>query len=197
MIAQDTRRNGAPTSTQVDGELQPVGEPVSRPARSPAESNWSQSRWGWLPQFRCRSGPAALSWTETDEQMRTLHLVRRSRRAAVWMTVGIAAVSFVLSFASLRDLASASAWPGWPLWLWPLIIDGLICVGDAGNCFVGALPRSVLELGVCVGGIGYGGVSQRGRQQFSRVAVDGAFAAVDADGLSWAGVRYWETALSE
>jgi hypothetical protein len=42
------------------------------------------------------------------------------------MTVGIAAVSFVLSFASLRDLAAMSAWPGWPSWLWPLIIDGLI-----------------------------------------------------------------------
>ena len=42
------------------------------------------------------------------------------------MTVGIAVVSFVLSFTSLRELAAASAWPGWPSWLWPLIIDGTI-----------------------------------------------------------------------
>ncbi len=42
-----------------------------------------------------------------------LHLVRRSRRYAVWLTAGIATVSFVLSFESLRDLAAMSAWPGW------------------------------------------------------------------------------------
>jgi Protein of unknown function (DUF2637) len=64
--------------------------------------------------------------------MRTLHLVRRSRRAAVWLTLGIATVSFVLSFTSLRELAAISAWPGWPSWLWPLIIDGTIILATAG-----------------------------------------------------------------
>jgi Protein of unknown function (DUF2637) len=64
--------------------------------------------------------------TTTDDDMRTLHLVRTNRTVAVWLTVAIATVSFVLSFTSLRNLAAMSAWPGWPSWLWPLIIDGLI-----------------------------------------------------------------------
>ena len=51
---------------------------------------------------------------------------------AVCLTVGIAAVSFVLSFTSLRDLAALSAWPGWPSWLWPLIIDGTIILATLG-----------------------------------------------------------------
>ncbi|HUO39513.1 MAG TPA: DUF2637 domain-containing protein [Mycobacterium sp.] len=128
MTTLDTRRNGAPISTQADVELHRVGEPSAGPARAPADSGESNSRRGWLRQSWWHTRPAALqlSWNGTDEEMRTLHLVRRSRRAAVWMTVGIAAVSFVLSFASLRDLAAISAWPGWPSWLWPLIIDGLI-----------------------------------------------------------------------
>ena len=61
-----------------------------------------------------------------------LHLVRRSRRYAVWLTAGIATVSFVLSFESLRDLAAMSAWPGWSSWLWPLIIDGTIVLATLG-----------------------------------------------------------------
>ena len=69
---------------------------------------------------------------ETDDEMRTLHLVRQSRRGAVWLTVGIATVSFVLSFTSLRELAAMSAWPGWPSWLWPLIIDGTIILATLG-----------------------------------------------------------------
>ncbi len=61
-----------------------------------------------------------------------LHLVRRSRRYAVWLTAGIATVSFVLSFESLRDLAAMSAWPGWSSYLWPLIIDGTIVLATLG-----------------------------------------------------------------
>ena len=61
-----------------------------------------------------------------------LHLVRRSRRYAVWLTARIATVSFVLSFESLRDLAAMSAWPGWSSYLWPLIIDGTIVLATLG-----------------------------------------------------------------
>ena len=67
-----------------------------------------------------------------EDEWRTLRLVRRSRTAAVWLTVGIATVSFVLSFTSLRNLAAMSAWPGWPSWLWPLILDGLIILATLG-----------------------------------------------------------------
>lgn len=31
----------------------------------------------------------------------------------MWLTMGIATVSFVLSFTSLRELAAMSAWPGY------------------------------------------------------------------------------------
>jgi hypothetical protein len=86
---------------------------------------------GWWS--RRRSQPAIGGATiPDDDALRTVHLVRRSRRAAVWLTVGIAAVSFVLSFTSLRDLAAMSAWPGWPSWLWPLIIDGTIVLATLG-----------------------------------------------------------------
>jgi hypothetical protein len=71
-------------------------------------------------------------WNAADDEMRTLHLVRQSRRGAVWLTVGIATVSFVLSFTSLRELAAMSAWPGWSSWLWPLIIDGTIILATLG-----------------------------------------------------------------
>lgn len=67
-----------------------------------------------------------------DEQLRALHLVRMSRGAAVWLTIALAGVSFVLSFTSLRTLAAMSAWPGWSSWLWPLIIDGTIIVATLG-----------------------------------------------------------------
>lgn len=69
---------------------------------------------------------------QSDDELRTLHLVRRSRRAAGWLTIGIATVSFVLSFTSLRELAAMAAWPGWPSWLWPLIIDGTIVLATLG-----------------------------------------------------------------
>ncbi len=67
-----------------------------------------------------------------DDEWRTLRLVRRSRTAAVWLTVGIASVSFVLSFNSLRSLAAMTAWPGWPSWLSPLLLDGLIVLATLG-----------------------------------------------------------------
>jgi len=83
---------------------------------------------GWLGTQQPPSGRV----DHSDHGMQTLHLVRRSRGAAVWLTVGIATVSFVLSFTSLRGLAAMSAWPGWPSWLWPLIIDGTIILATLG-----------------------------------------------------------------
>lgn len=63
---------------------------------------------------------------------RTLNLVRQSRMLAVWLTAGIAVVSFVLSFAALRDLAAMSAWPGSLSVGFPVIIDGTIVLATIG-----------------------------------------------------------------
>lgn len=52
--------------------------------------------------------------------------LRRARAAAVLITAGIGAASFVLSFAALRDLAARAGIPGQLAWLWPLIVDGAI-----------------------------------------------------------------------
>jgi hypothetical protein len=49
-----------------------------------------------------------------------------TRVAAVGITVGIGAASFVLSFAALRDLAARAGIPGQLAWLWPMIVDGTI-----------------------------------------------------------------------
>lgn len=49
-----------------------------------------------------------------------------TRVAAVLITVGIGAASFVLSFAALRDLATRAGIPGQLAWLWPMIVDGTI-----------------------------------------------------------------------
>jgi uncharacterized membrane protein YidH (DUF202 family) len=49
-----------------------------------------------------------------------------TRVAAVLITVGIGAASFVLSFAALRDLAARAGIPGQLAWLWPMIVDGTI-----------------------------------------------------------------------
>jgi hypothetical protein len=49
-----------------------------------------------------------------------------TRIAALLITVGIAAASFVLSFAALHDLAVRAGIPANLAWLWPLVIDGTI-----------------------------------------------------------------------
>jgi hypothetical protein len=49
-----------------------------------------------------------------------------TRMAAVLITVGIGAASFVLSFAALRDLAARAGISERLAWLWPLIVDGTI-----------------------------------------------------------------------
>lgn len=66
-----------------------------------------------------REGPIA----ETRMGRRSLAV---TRVAAVLITVGIGAASFVLSFAALRDLAARAGIPGQLAWLWPMIVDGTI-----------------------------------------------------------------------
>lgn len=71
--------------------------------------------------------------TDPDAEVdRTLNLVRQSRILAVWLTAGIAVVSFVLSFAALRDLAAMSAWPGSLSVGFPVIVDGTIVLATIG-----------------------------------------------------------------
>src|SRR3954469_2781506 len=68
--------------------------------------------------------------SDKDDRPRGALVGRRSlaftRVAAVLITVGIGAASFVLSFAALRDLASRAGIPGQLAWLWPMIVDGTI-----------------------------------------------------------------------
>jgi hypothetical protein len=52
--------------------------------------------------------------------------VRITRVAAGLITLVIAVASFVLSFASLWNLAARSVWPARLAWLWPVIVDGTI-----------------------------------------------------------------------
>ena len=130
MTALQARPNGAELSDRVVHRVDEPGR-VAVPAGGvevPARGGWLSRRAWW---FNCAAA-ARPGWDVADDELRALHLVRRSRRAAVCLTVGIATVSFVLSFTSLRELAAMSAWPGWPSWLWPLIIDGLIILATLG-----------------------------------------------------------------
>jgi uncharacterized membrane protein YidH (DUF202 family) len=65
-----------------------------------------------------------------DDRSVETRMGRRSlaitRVAAVLITIGIGAASFVLSFAALRDLAARAGIPGQLAWLWPMIVDGTI-----------------------------------------------------------------------
>jgi hypothetical protein len=70
--------------------------------------------------------PVRASAESVSESAARLALVRITRRSAVLITVVIAMSSFVLSFASLCDLAGRSTWPARLAWLWPLIVDGTI-----------------------------------------------------------------------
>ena len=127
MATLDTRRNGAAVAAQTGVEPQPMDDLA--PAAGPSGHMQANSRRRGRPAIKPRLAREA---DQTDDELRTLHLVRRSRRAAGGLTVGIATVSFVLSFTSLRELAAMAAWPGWPSWLWPLIIDGTIVLATLG-----------------------------------------------------------------
>jgi hypothetical protein len=80
-----------------------------------------------------------------DQAEQQLRLVRRARRCTVAITMLIATASFVLSFASLADLAASTAFPGkiWLLhlaWLWPVIVDGLIILATVGIVTLSPYP---------------------------------------------------------
>lgn len=130
MTTLDTRRNGGGIAARSDVEHQRIDEGRADAVRSTAESDRPDSRRAWRLKT---GGTSAGHWSGFgDDELRTLRLVRRSRTAAVWLTVGIAAVSFVLSFNSLRSLAAMTAWPGWPSWLSPLLLDGLVILATLG-----------------------------------------------------------------
>ena len=145
MTTLQTRPNGAAMASQTAVAIHPLhgaapsglaetGEAATIPSDTPSRAGReriSPRRW-WLKIPRAVPRPDAARAHDPDEALRMLHLVRRSRRYAVWLTAGIATVSFVLSFESLRDLAAMSAWPGWSSWLWPLIIDGTIVLATLG-----------------------------------------------------------------
>ncbi|MEE6140649.1 DUF2637 domain-containing protein [Mycobacterium sp. 050128] len=131
MTTLTTRRNGSGIAARPDVEDHRVDETLVGGVVSTADGVAPDSRQTWSRHSRVSSAAQWNAANENDE-WRTLRLVRRSRTAAVWLTVGIATVSFVLSFTSLRNLAPMSAWPGWSSWLWPLILDGLIILATLG-----------------------------------------------------------------
>ena len=141
MTTLETRPNGAAVAPEMPVRPRPVDQPAAPGAGVPqvdpvptSRPDQGLSRWSKLRE-RSREKmrrPAAPPTVHPDDAMRMLHLVRRSRRAAVLLTVGIATVSFVLSFTSLQELAAMSAWPGWKSWLWPVILDGLIILATLG-----------------------------------------------------------------
>jgi hypothetical protein len=130
----DERPNGAHVAAPAGGEMNQLeslaGSVTGEPNRG-SHTGVSSGRRLLLGHWTIRQ-PVSCGVDDPDDDVRTLLLVRRSRRAAVWLTVAIATVSFVLSFTSLRQLAATSAWPGWPSWLWPLIIDGTIVLATLG-----------------------------------------------------------------
>lgn len=70
-------------------------------------------------------------------------LVRYARRAAMGITAGIAAVSFVLSFSGLRGLAEAAGIPSALAWLWPLTVDGTIIQATMAIIALAAYPAQL------------------------------------------------------
>jgi hypothetical protein len=134
----ETRPNGAAVAAKAGVRPHLVEDPAGPASSVPVDDPPSSSRRQWLRTrfrliFKLRTTrPSAPHTADQSDAMRTLDLVRRSRQAAVRLTVGIATVSFVLSFTSLRELAAMSAWHGWSSWLWPLIIDGVIILATLG-----------------------------------------------------------------
>lgn len=130
MTTVNAGRNGAGIAPRSDLAVDRLDNTVADDGISTTDGDESHSTH---PRQAVGPGGAAMSaGAGDDDQMRTLRLVRRSRTAAVWLTVGIATVSFVLSFNSLRSLAAMTAWPGWPSWLSPLLLDGLIVLATLG-----------------------------------------------------------------
>lgn len=113
-----------------DGHLSSVAEPLS--TRADANLTPNQPDMDWDSQVELQ-----------------LKLVRAARRNAVAITILIAVVSFVLSYASLADLAASTAFPGRIsvfgltfhfAWLWPIIVDGLIILATQGLVALSPYP---------------------------------------------------------
>jgi len=68
-----------------------------------------------------------------------------TRVAAVVITVGIGAASFVLSFAALHDLAARAGIPLQLAWLWPLIVDGTILQATMAVVALAGYPQQDLS----------------------------------------------------
>lgn len=124
MTTVETRPNGVALAADGEAGVRMLGSLAGKQRMSVDAQEGTQLR----PQVPSPGSQSA----GVDDEWRTLRLVRRSRTAAVWLTVGIATVSFVLSFNSLRSLAAITAWPGWPSWLSPLLLDGLIVLATLG-----------------------------------------------------------------
>ncbi|MCV7167929.1 DUF2637 domain-containing protein [Mycobacterium stomatepiae] len=76
-----------------------------------------------------------------QQQVARLSLVRTTRMMAVAITILIATASFILSFASLGDLAARTAYPGRLSWLWPVIVDGGIILATMALVAFSAYPQ--------------------------------------------------------
>ncbi|GKU36314.1 hypothetical protein NJB14197_31770 [Mycobacterium montefiorense] len=76
-----------------------------------------------------------------QQQVARLSLVRTTRMTAVMITILIATASFILSFASLGDLAARTAYPGRLSWLWPVIVDGAIILATMALVAFSAYPQ--------------------------------------------------------
>ena len=78
---------------------------------------------------------------ETASRASGTSTLRWTRAAAVAITTCIAAASFVLSFATLWDLATRAGWPRDLSWLWPVIVDGTILQATIGVVALAPYPE--------------------------------------------------------
>ncbi|WP_280484724.1 DUF2637 domain-containing protein [Nocardia cyriacigeorgica] len=60
---------------------------------------------------------------------------------AVLVIVGVGAAAFRLSFATLADLAELANIPASDAWLFPLIVDGTICLATLGTLVLAKSPE--------------------------------------------------------
>ncbi|MBF6517966.1 DUF2637 domain-containing protein [Nocardia cyriacigeorgica] len=64
-----------------------------------------------------------------------------ARVFAVLVIVGVGAAAFRLSFATLADLAELANIPASDAWLFPLIVDGTICLATLGTLLLAKSPE--------------------------------------------------------
>ncbi|AVH25132.1 DUF2637 domain-containing protein [Nocardia cyriacigeorgica] len=64
-----------------------------------------------------------------------------ARVFAVLVIVGVGAAAFRLSFATLADLAELANIPASDAWLFPLIVDGTICLATLGTLVLAKSPE--------------------------------------------------------